>query len=62
MRNKQRRKAEKRYNSASKYDLAEADEMVSPSDKREARRLRKLAKRQRHKAQRRLNKILESDY
>ena len=59
---KQRRKAEKRYHSASTYDLAEADDLCGPSTKREARRLRKKAKRQRHKAQRRINKILESEY
>lgn len=61
MSKKQKRKAQKRVQSASSYDLEEADSLVCPSKRREARRLRKQAKRQRHKAQRRLNKYLESE-
>ena len=57
MSNKQKRKAEKAYELAGE-DLKEADDLANaPSKKREARGLRKLAKRRRSKAGRRVARI-----
>lgn len=56
MTHKRLRKAQKAYRGASEYDLAEADAMDSPQNRREARRERRKAKKKRHKAQRRIDK------
>jgi hypothetical protein len=58
-RNRQKRKAEKRFVSSAQ-DLLDAE--IDAKDPKEARLLRKLAKRSRSKAQRRIGKIICGDF